>query len=153
MAIRQGHQPVIPAELLADGGATAAGAGIDDAAWTFLGAQAAIQKGAAQDCWRSCRQLGTRGLATEQLMRLQTNAAIMAEADAEDDRSAVADWWPDPVVPDSCLPAAVHYAVKRGQTEQATTLVNAHRQVHPESLWGFWLDAAFWLDPIRNWIA
>jgi len=147
VGVSQGRVPAIPAAPPPAADNPASGPPIGAAAWAFLGAQAEYLQGAAANCWRSCQRLGAQGLSTEQLVRLQSKAATLA-ADEVDP-----DWWPDPVVPDSCLPAAVHYAVNRGRGDQATTLIEAQRQLHPESLGGIWLDPAFWLDPIRNWIA
>jgi hypothetical protein len=145
VAVSQGRSPTIPAGL--EPAEQATQTGISAAAWAFLGAQAEALQGAHARCWESCQQLVRRGLATERLLQLQTRAAVVATADIEP------DWQPAPVVPDSCLPAAAHYAVNCDEPERAKALVAVQREVHPENLLGFWLDAAFWLDPVRNWIA
>ncbi len=151
VAVQQGRVPSAPDEQEQDSSAEPIAEPIDEpiteAAWTFLRARSEFLQGADTKCWWSCQELVDQGLATEGLLRLQTRAGAVATGEI------AADWQPAPVVPDSCLPARVHYAVNCGQATEAATMVADHRRVHPESLLGFWLDAAFWLDPVRNWIA
>ncbi len=142
VAVQQGRVPSAPDET-ADGGDEA----IAEAAWTFLGARSEFLQGADTKCWWSCQKLVDQGLATEGVLRLQTRAAAVASGEI------APDWKPVPVIPDSCLPGAVHYQVNCGQAAEAAAMVAGHREVHPENLMGFWLDASFWLDPVRNWIA
>lgn len=145
VAVDQGHEPSIPATL--ESAETQNGDGISAAAWVFLEARADALQGAHARCWESCQKLVEQGLATERLLRLQIRAATVVTADID------GAWQPTPVVPDSCLPVAVHHAINSGAQERARDLVAAQRRVHPESLLGYWLDASFWLDPVRNWIA
>ena len=143
VAVQQGRVPSAP-EATEQGDEPVV---IDEAAWVFLGARSEFLQGADTKCWWSCQKLVDQGLATEGIFRLQTRAAAVATGEISP------DWQPAPVVPDSCLPAAVHYAVNCGQATEASAMVAGHRKVHPECLLGFWLDAKFWLDPVRNWIA
>ncbi len=145
VALSQGRVPPIPDEM---------GAGKDDpdqliagSAWGFLRARSEFLQGADTKCWWSCQELCDQGLATEKILQLQTRAAAVATGEIN------AEWAPGTVIPDSCLPATVHYAVNCGHSAEAAAMVDSYRRVHPESLLGFWLDASFWLDPVRNWIA
>ncbi len=147
VSVSQGRAPTIPAEAGLGPDTATIDQPVSGAAWAFLGARAEFLQGTDASSWRSCQKLVAQGLATEGILRLQTQAGAAATGEIDP------DWQPGPVVPDSCLAAAVHYAVNRGRAEQAAALVASHRKVHPESLLGFCLDAAFWLNPIRNWIA
>ena len=162
LAVSQGRVPAIPtaptgpdgdgadegaAATDADAAPGAAKAPIDPAAWTFLAARSEFLQGADTRCWWTCRGLMEQGLATEAILRLQTRAGAVATGEID------AAWEPVPVIPDSCLAATVHLAVNRGRAEQAAAWAAAVRRVHPENLLGYWLDAKFWLDPVRTWIA
>ena len=64
-----------------------------------------------------------------------------------------ADWSPAPVLPAAVLAPAVHLAVNRDRADDAAGRVASLRRLQPEVLAGYWLDAAFWLQPVRGWIA
>lgn len=141
LAVAQGRVPKIPDD-------TEAGAPrIDPVAWTLLSARSAFLQGANAECWQSCQELVAAGLLTEPIVKLQTEAA------AADPGAVPSGWQPLAVLPTSCLPAAVHFAVNNDDGATAAGLVRALRRVHPECLAGFWLDADFWLAPVRGWIA
>ncbi|MCB1184640.1 hypothetical protein KDM41_14515 [bacterium] len=161
MAVRQGRVPPMPdpaeddrTDADADSGGKgdpagerASGGGIDDWAWRLLRARSEFLQGADTRCWATCEALVAEGAASEDLVRLQTRAAVTATGDVP------ADWSPAPVLPAAVLAPAVHLAVNRDRADDAAGRVASLRRLQPEVLAGYWLDAAFWLQPVRGWIA
>jgi len=143
LAVGQGRVPSIPEDPAPVAGPTA----VDAVAWTLLAARSAFLQGADARCWQICDELVAGGLLTEQVVKLQIEAAATAVADVP------SDWQPPTVTPDSCLAAAVHLAVNRGEDTTAAAMVAVPQRLHPECLLGIWLDADFWLTPVRSWIA
>ena len=43
--------------------------------------------------------------------------------------------------------------VGREHGDGPATILTKYREVHPEQIKALWLSPAFWLDPVRNWIA
>ncbi len=116
-------------------------------AWNFLAARVAFLAGDDTECWRICGELVQEGYASERVLRLQLAVAGKLPADE------VGDWRPKGVLPESCLPGAVHQAVQLEARELLVDLLRQHTTAHPENLAGCWLSPGFWLDPIRGWIA
>lgn len=116
-------------------------------AWRFLAARAELLKGNAEESWNICAGLIGEGRATEFVVKLQVEAA------ARDSGKVPEDWAPTETLPESCLPPLVHFGTRRGQNAVGAELVERYRVVHPEYIRALWLSPAFWLDPVRNWIA
>ena len=76
-------------------------------------------------------------------MRLQ----ILAAVGVDGDRS----WTPPPVLPDSFLPGRAALDIAAGRDASAATA--RHLDIHPEDLTALWMQPAFWLQPVRGWIA
>jgi len=141
VAVLQGRVPSIPADR---------GTGqseIETVAWSTLEARSAFLQGADAKCWQTCQDLVAAGFVTEPIIKLQTEAAAAAPGEVP------SGWQPQAVIPNSCLAPAVHFAVNSEQEPAASALAQAVRQAHPECLLGLWLDAEFWLAPVRSWIA
>ncbi len=141
VAVAQGRVPSIPEDSALDS------ADVAPAAWTLMAARSAFVQGADARCWQICEELISDGLVTEQIVKLQAEAAVTAGAEVAD------DWRLPTVVPTSCLAAAVHHAINGGHDQAAAELVARLRRPHPECLLAMWLDAEFWLAPVRSWIA
>ncbi len=116
-------------------------------AWIFLTARAEILQGNHDRAWGICEDLITAGFDTEKVVKLQVEAASRVQ-------DAVPDGWQPPtVLPDSCLPGIVHYGVYRDDGVRPAKVLEKYLEVHPEQIRATWLSPAFWLDPVRNWIA
>ena len=116
-------------------------------AWIFLTARAELREGNGGRAWRICEDLITAGFATEKVVRLQVEAASQVRDAAPN------GWMPPAVLPDSCLPGVVHYQVGRDDGDGPAAILEKYRMVHPEQVRALWLSPAFWLDPVRSWIA
>ncbi len=116
-------------------------------AWRFLEARSLFIQEKDAEAWTLCQELVAGGCVTEQVVRLQILAARGAGA------SVPREWIPPDVLPESCLAATLQYLVDRGEMAAGEPLVERHAKVHPEFLTGLWLSPAFWLEPVRNWIA
>lgn len=136
LSVQQGRVPSVP-------NAETESSAIAGPAWALLQARAEYLQGHYDACW----QLVVRAPSTERVLRLQGRTACRVLAEV------IGDWRPGLVTPDSCLPGSVYCAVAGGRYDEAAELVKTQRTAHPESLLGYWLDAAFWLDPVRAWIA
>ncbi len=149
LALGQGRVPELPVDPgegapAADGGD---GAVPQPEAWNFLDARAALLRGDGPGAWSICQNLIDGGFVTEPIVRLQIDAASLA-------MEAVPDGWNAPTIePESCLPGLVFLAVEKGGRGEAAELVAKYQSVHPEMITPQWLSPAFWLDPVRNWIA
>jgi len=139
LAIFQGRAPEAVQE-------TASG-DVPAESWEFLRARLAYLAGEDGRCWEICHGLAGRGYHTEAVLRLQTLAAVGASG------PDTGGWGPEPVLPDSCLPPAIFHHLRLDRTPEAEALLGTHLRVHPDFLTGYWLQPAFWLGPIRNWIA
>jgi len=116
-------------------------------AWIFLTARAEFRMGNGARAWHICEDLVTTGFATEKVVRLQVESASLEPA-------AVPEGWKPPrVLPDSCIPGIVHFEVGRNGGDPPATVLDRYGAVHPEQIKALWLSPAFWLDPVRNWIA
>jgi len=116
-------------------------------AWIFLLARAEFVQGNNERAWRICEDLIEAGYDTEQVILLQVKAASRS-------RDVVPEGWAPPVVlPDSCLPAMVYFGVGRNDGGGSAALLEKISAVQPEQVRTMWLSPAFWLDPVRNWIA
>jgi tetratricopeptide (TPR) repeat protein len=149
LALDQGRVPDLPDPDPAD--ATLPGAvgspNLGPRAWIFLSARAEILQENHDRAWGICEDLITEGFATEKLVKLQVVAASRA-------KTAVPEGWqPPPVLPDSCLPGLVHYGVGRDDGVRPKAVLEKYNEIHPEQIRATWLSPAFWLDPVRNWIA
>ncbi len=143
LAVCEGRVPALSA-------APPAGQGEDlvpALAWDFLRARASFLVGNDQECWQSCQELVKLGHNSERVLKLQL-AAAAGLPDGSQDR-----WQAQGVIPESCLPVAVFHAVKQGHPEAVEKILDGHTRVHPELLAGHWLSPAFWLEPVRGWIA
>jgi tetratricopeptide (TPR) repeat protein len=149
LALDQGRVPDLPETGHQDDAATErAGApllGLQ--AWIFLTARAEFLQGNGARVWRICEDLITAGFDTEKVVRLQVEAASQAQDGVPD------GWMPPAVQPDSCLPGIVNFGVGRDDCDGPAALLEKCRTVHPEQIRTLWLSPAFWLDPVRNWIA
>ena len=116
-------------------------------AWIFLTARAEILQGNHDRAWGICEDLITEGFTTEKVVKLQVEAASRAKAAVPD------GWQPPPVLPDSCLSGVVHYGVGRDDGVRPAAVLEKYNEVHPDQIRAIWLSPAFWLDPVRNWIA
>ena len=112
-------------------------------AWRFLGARALFLAGDHGGCWEACRGLVEAGVVTERVVKLQILAASGG--------GAPDDWLPTPVLPDSSLPGLVALDVAAGR--DATAAGTRQLGAHPEDLTALWMMPAFWLEPVRGWIA
>ena len=120
---------------------------MDSRAWIFLKARAESLQGNGDRAWRICEDLISDGYATEKVARLQVETASLA-------KEAVPEGWkPTVVLPDSCLPGIVYYGVDRDHGDRPASVLEKYNAVHPEQIRALWLSPAFWLDPVRNWIA
>ena len=151
LALAQGRAPALPDDLEREPGASAevavaaGGPTLGPAAWGFLRARAAWLRGDGQACHDLCRQLGAEG-DSERLANLRTRAACTLDGDG-------ADWRPQPVMPEACLPAAVQLHLARDEAEAAQGLLAAQARLHPDDLVVCWLAPGFWLEPVRSWIS
>ncbi len=149
LALDQGRIPDLPEPGKDNDAATDRGVVplLGPRAWIFLTARAEFLQGNGDRAWRICEDLITAGFVTEKVVRLQVEAAFLAH-------DAVPDGWKVPaILPDSCLPGIVHLGVHRDDGDGPAALLEKHSTVHPEQIRNFWLSPAFWLDPVRNWIA
>jgi len=138
VAINEGREPATN---------QSAGEFVAQEAWLVLRARVAQLQGESEQCWQICQELAEGQVMTESLWRLQLRAAVGAKKQVERGSERT------DVVPDSCLPALVALAHVNDKSEEAKTLVGRYRRMHPENLLGVWLEAEFWLAPIRHWIA
>jgi hypothetical protein len=145
-ALGQGRLPTIPEGARQPPAHEDTVGGPDPAAWTFLRARRELMQDDPAACWQSCAGLDEAGLVTERVLQLQLRAAARLGTEAP-------AWQPVPAWPDSCLTELVQLAISSGNEQEAGRWVARRRQVHPEDLVGYWLDAAFWLEPVRSWIA
>jgi hypothetical protein len=149
LALDQGRVPDLPDPNPNDDASSGApeSTHLGTRAWIFLTARAEILQGNHDRAWGICEDLITEGFVTEKVVKLQVEAASGA-------KTAVPEGWhPPTVLPDSCLPGVVHYGVGRDDGIRPTALLQKYNEVHPEQIRATWLRPAFWLDPVRNWIA
>jgi len=116
-------------------------------AWQYLAARVALHRGDAGQCWKITRKLMANGFDTEPVAHLQALAAARAVA------TIPQNWTPEKILPLSCLPPLVYLGIGRGDTASASAELEKYRSVHPEFNGARWLSPAFWLDPVRSWIA
>ena len=149
LALGQGRVPELPGDTE---GKIPSAEGGDDAvpqpeAWSFLNARAELLRGEGDGPWIICENLINRGFQTEPIVKLQIAAASLAT-------EAVPEGWSSPAItPESCLPGLVFLAVEGKEGGEAANLLEKYQAVHPELITPQWLSPAFWLDPVRNWIA
>ena len=149
MALGQGRVPDLPgdAEEKISSAEGVNGAVPHSEAWSFLNARAELLRGDGDSAWSICENLIARGFVTEPIVQLQIAAASIA-------KEAVSNEWNPPAIqPESFLPGSVYLAVKREEDGEAAKLVEKYHRVHPEQITPQWLSPAFWLNPVRNWIA
>jgi tetratricopeptide (TPR) repeat protein len=138
VAIHEGRQPSL---------SQPSGQPIHDDAWQILQARADHLQGDSTRCWQTCQKFAEQGALTESLWHLQLQAGrVKDEVGAEMGATPT-------VIPDSCLASVVALLIAKSETEDAQAIIARYRRLHPEGLLGVWLDAEFWLAPIRNWIA
>jgi tetratricopeptide (TPR) repeat protein len=126
------------------GGLDAAGCPVPGPeAWSLLRARADFLRGEDRRCWETCEALVRRGAISEKVVRLQILAAAGAGVDPA--------WTPSPVLPDSFLPGRAALDVAAGRDAAAASA--RHLGIHPEDLTALWMQPAFWLRPVRGWIA
>lgn len=146
LALRRGHEPGLP-----DPDPAATGR-IDPAAWRLLAARGHLLAGRYQAAWALLSEVGDLAESDEAYGRLWLEAVAVrlgGEPELLDHhRLAQPSTMPDSWVPGLC------YAWRRGGAAgRAEQLIAARRRIHPEHLLWSWLSAAFWLDPVRRWIA
>ena len=149
LALGQGRVPELAGENEGIMSSAEAGDGAvpHPEAWSFLNARAELLRGEGDSAWSICENLIAAGFMTEPVVQLQIAAASQA-------KEAVPDGWSSPAIqPESCLPGLVYLAVEREEGGEAVKLLENYRRVHPEQIIPQWLSPAFWLDPVRNWIA
>jgi tetratricopeptide (TPR) repeat protein len=149
LALDQGRIPALPGHFPPEeavAGITAA-PHIGSRAWDFLTARSEFLQGNGDHTWRICEDLIASGYDTEKVVRLQVEAANRSEEGVPE------GWKPPAVRPDSCLPGIVYFGFGRNQDDGSGGEVAKHLDVHPEQITAMWLSPAFWLEPVRNWIA
>lgn len=120
---------------------------LNETAWQWLRARAALQLGDFAGAWQICTDLVNAGFDTEPVVRLWAEAALGApEAVPE-------NWNPPGILPDSCLPPVVYHGHNGPPGAETTLLLEKYMNVHPEQIRALWLSPTFWLDPVRSWIA
>ena len=123
-------------------------AGPPSPAWRLLVAEDLARRRRWQECWQETSALLAAGNCTEEVVRLQTEAAAH-QADRAD---LPPDWLPPAVLPSAVVPALLWYYHRQERAEEAERLLARYRDLHPEQLRWTWLAPAFWLDPVRRWI-
>jgi len=149
LALDQGRVPDLPETILNEEGTgdTPSDRNLDFQAWVFLNARADFSRGNWSAAWHICEELVAADYQTEKVLRLQVEAAAMAP------EAVPAGWTPPTVIPDSCLPGIVFCEVGSQGSEGAGALLEKYLAIHPEQVRARWLSPAFWLEPVRNWIA
>jgi tetratricopeptide (TPR) repeat protein len=149
LALDQGRVPTLPGPSSTEESAAGISSGctIASRAWDFLTARSEFLQGNGNHTWRICQDLILAGYDTEKVVRLQVEAARLSE------ESVPEGWTPPAVRPDSCLPGIVHFGFGRNQEDGSGDVVAKYLEVHPEHIRAMWLSPAFWLEPVRNWIA
>lgn len=149
LELGQGRVPVLPDN-------PSQGEGVDDSpggpavmaeAWRFVEACAELLKGNPEQAWTISGELMEQGFRTEQVARLRIESTPGVSGSLEKGCGPVE------VLPESCLPGAAHCYVAADDHDGLVAMLDKYRIVHPEKIRALWLSPAFWLDPVRNWIA
>ncbi len=159
LALARGEVPQRPPEAQARPESPAAT--VPAPAWRLLAAEAAAAAGRWPAALASATALWRDGWRTEGTARIL--ALCRARAPWPDPSTATdegggspdagpPDAEPPLVVPAAVLPATIWFLARAGRTERADELLRLHHGVHPEEPRWLWLQAGFWLEPIRRWI-
>ncbi|MEZ4388447.1 MAG: tetratricopeptide repeat protein [Candidatus Krumholzibacteriia bacterium] len=138
--VAQGRVPTLPDLDVAGGGPLGP-------AWRHLAVHRDVLRGDPAAAADTLAPLLADGEADEETGRL---ALLVASRLPTGGPPAYATW---AVVPDSWLPPLCHVLRRSGQAGQAEALLDRRRRSRPDQVAWSWLAAAFWLQPVRGWLA